>query len=80
MYSESNCILECSWKRAAKDCGCVPWYLAKDHFPTSPLCSLEENACFSQLVADRYKVSGECEESCLHDCEKTEYAIKFSSK
>lgn len=25
-YSESNCRLECVWKKAADQCGCVPWY------------------------------------------------------
>ena len=26
-YTESNCELECAWKKAEELCGCRPWYV-----------------------------------------------------
>lgn len=51
-YSESNCILECYWRKAAGRCGCVPWFVKKA-FPESPLCDVFGNICFKHMVDNR---------------------------
>lgn len=51
-YSETSCVLECAWSRAARECGCVPWFL-RGHFPDRPMCELTGNACFRSIVDDR---------------------------
>ena len=79
-YSQSNCILECSWRLAKDRCGCVPWFL-KRQFVQEPVCELFGNRCFKDLVDKRYKsgLTAECREGCFPDCELTEYKILGSS-
>ena len=79
-YSKANCILECAWKEAAEDCGCVPWYL-KRNFADSRMCELLGNACFKRMVGDRERsLRDRCEDKCPRDCETTEFEIKMEER
>ena len=79
-YSESNCVLECAWRDAKDKCGCVPWFLGRDHFPSSPLCTLSGNSCFRARVHARYDFHGPCEKKCLTDCERVEYVLESNKR
>ncbi len=82
-YSESNCVLECSWRRAADRCRCLPWYLFHSALVSSAagaaLCELHGNACFQEVVESRHRVGGDaCSDKCLPDCERTDYSLEDS--
>ena len=49
-YSESNCVLECSWKKAASNCSCVPWFLTS-LFPGIQVCHKFQNR-FANILKD----------------------------
>lgn len=70
VYSEGNCMLECTWEIASAKCKCVPWFL-KAHFPEKQLCDLGGNACFKRIVDERYQESETalCSNECKDDCE-----------
>ena len=75
IYSEPNCVLECAWKRAEKDCGCVPWIL-RGHFPKATVCEYFGNICFQEIVDNRYPDLEEtCSGICLSDCEVIQYQV-----
>ena len=44
MYTEPNCMLECAWRAAAGNCGCVPWFLkSKERFTGDRICEIFGN-------------------------------------
>ena len=66
-YTEANCKLECSWKRAGEVCGCSPWYVpATDGTQT---CFILGNICFDQTMkeiqAGKIKLKCDCDEDCV---------------
>ncbi len=74
LYSQPNCLLECSWKEAIKDCNCVPWYLL-EYFPQQPTCEIYGNLCFTNRVSERFNLANSCTTACLEDCEIVEYSV-----
>ncbi len=78
-YSETNCILECSWEHAAKECGCAPWFLL-DAFPTKGMCEAYGNLCFKKVVKQRHEVNYPCKHRCMQDCEKVSYTTMINSE
>ncbi len=81
-YSESNCILECSWTLAARHCGCVPWFLFKSLSPVDhQMCNSEGNRCFKDFTQSRHRPAPEnegpvqeCTEKCPQDCSWISYS------
>ena len=85
-YSESNCKLQCSWERAAQQCGCVPWFLM-DMFASdeADMCEAVGNRCFRDVVKARYDDDGDsssssCASACLPDCETVHYEVERAEK
>ncbi len=78
LYSEANCVLECSWHVARERCGCVPWFLS-DYFPGTLMCEATANRCIRSVVNARYDKRHYhlCKERCLPDCEKVQYDAKL---
>lgn len=75
-YSKVNCELECTWKVALGECGCVPWFL-KEHFPYARLCTWHGNACFKQYVQNYSagSTATHCSSECLNDCETFTFEV-----
>ena len=74
-YSETSCILECTWRSASEACQCVPWYLGQQ-LPDKDLCEIYGNRCFEEIVGKRNSLSdGLCVEKCLPDCEPVEFKL-----
>ncbi len=77
LYSEPNCVLECSWSYAVRTCACAPWFL-HSHYPGVHTCEAHGNQCFSDIVNNRYKLmEEECIKGCLPDCETVNYKISL---
>lgn len=75
IFSEANCMLECSWNVAAKHCRCVPWFLKKKMMDFK-MCDKFGNICFKDVVDKRYNGTNSlCHSECLDDCETLEFKI-----
>ena len=47
-YTESNCKMECAWKKAKEICGCKPWYIPA--LDGEEMCFVLGNVCFDQIM------------------------------
>ena len=77
-YTQSNCILECSWAKAEEICGCKPWNVpAADDSET---CFILGNVCFDQIMTKirEKKISLNC--NCEEDCTYSRYTIALEDK
>ena len=74
VYSQSNCILECSWKVIAEKYKCAPWYLL-EHMPQYDPCDNNGNAWFQFAVSRRHEIENDCTDKCLPDCISVEYNL-----
>lgn len=69
-YSKTNCELECTWREALDDCGCLPWYL-RELFPSASMCDNFGNSCFRKYMNafNDGSQTFDCGGMCLNDCE-----------
>ena len=77
-YSEANCNLECSWKKAEEICGCKPWFIpAKDG---TTMCFVLGNICFEDTMKkiELGKISADC--NCQEDCVINRYTLSVKDK
>ena len=77
-YSEANCKLECSWKRAEETCGCKPWYVPSTD--GTQTCFVLGNICFDQTMnkIQRGQIKLEC--GCDEDCVISRYTLSVKDK
>ena len=77
-YTESNCKLECQWKKAEEVCGCKPWYIPAENGTT--LCFILGNVCFQETMEkiSRGEVNVSCD--CAEDCVYSRYTIDLQDK
>ncbi|XP_039292571.1 pickpocket protein 11-like [Nilaparvata lugens] len=76
-YTQQNCLMECSTKRALKECGCVLFYMP--HNESTYICSDEYNSCAVDVAkATHYdtverEFLDDCD--CLPSCNYTDYKM-----
>ena len=77
-YTQSNCLLECSWRRAEAVCGCRPWYVPA--VDGAEVCFVLGNLCFDQIMTkiDDGLIDVECE--CEKDCVTQRYTMSLRDK
>ena len=88
VYSEPNCVLQCAWDHARRECGCEPWFLLGRLSSSSGsssggarMCEANGNRCFRRVVGGRYDInSSDCISGCLPDCETVQYEIERQEK
>jgi len=70
IYSQSNCVSECSFSKAALKCGCTPWNFPQHENDT--VCDFGGASCFEKELAD----SQTCESDvkCWEPCQKTSFS------
>ncbi len=75
-YSQSNCIVECKWRRAAEACNCVPLQFPREINSTAPICMTSESSlCFTTEMS-LTNPSTQC--NCKGDCNSFEYDLKVT--
>ena len=77
-YTESNCKLECAWKKAEEICGCKPW-----HVPAgdgSSTCFVLGNVCFDQIMRKIHAEDIKLNCGCDQDCVYSRYTIALEDK
>ncbi|XP_039300759.1 uncharacterized protein LOC120356041 [Nilaparvata lugens] len=76
-YTQQNCLMECSTKRALRECGCVLFYMP--HNESTYICSDEYSSCAVDVAKATYYDTGErrfqdfCD--CLPSCNYTDYKV-----
>ncbi|XP_039300741.1 uncharacterized protein LOC120356029, partial [Nilaparvata lugens] len=76
-YTQQNCLMECSTKRALRECGCVLFYMP--HNESTYICSDEYSSCAMNIVKATHYDTGErkfvddCD--CLPSCNYTDYKV-----
>ena len=77
LYSEPNCVTECTWLYAKAKCQCVPWFL-RHFFEGALICELYGNRCFRNIMKSRNDILDKtgCSLTCLEDCHKYEFQSK----
>ncbi|XP_039301506.1 pickpocket protein 28-like [Nilaparvata lugens] len=76
-YTRNNCLMECSTKRALRECGCVLFYMP--HNESTYICSDEYSSCAVNVAKATYYDTGErkfvdsCD--CLPSCNYTDYKV-----
>ena len=77
-YTESNCKLECAWKKAEEICGCKPWHVPAED--GSSTCFVLGNVCFDQIMrkikAEDIKLNCGCDQDCVY----SRYTIALEDK
>ena len=77
-YTQSNCKLECAWKKAEEICGCTPWYIPA--VDDSQMCFILGNLCFDQIIrnVEQGEIVLNC--SCEKDCIRQRYTMSLRDK
>ena len=67
MYTESNCYLDCWWRKAVDVCGCTPWHVPS--IEDIPTCFSLGNLCFQSIVKKYQKedATAGLGKLCTHD-------------
>ena len=77
-YTESNCQLECAWRKAHDVCGCKPWHVpAKDG---TQMCFVLGNLCFDQIMTKIEDGLIDLECDCEKDCVSSRYTMSLRDK
>ncbi|XP_039295905.1 pickpocket protein 28-like [Nilaparvata lugens] len=76
-YTRQNCLMECSTKRALRECGCVLFFMP--HNESTYICSDEHSSCVLDVAKATHYDTGErtfvdsCD--CLPSCNYTDYKV-----
>ncbi|XP_039293520.1 pickpocket protein 28-like [Nilaparvata lugens] len=76
-YTRQNCLMECSTKRALRECGCVLFFMP--HNKSTYICSDEYSFCAVDVAKATHYDTGEkkfvdsCD--CLPSCNYTDYKV-----
>ena len=77
-YTESNCKLECAWKKAEEICGCKPWHVPAED--GSSTCFVLGNVCFDQIMRKIHAEDIKLNCGCDQDCVYSRYTIALEDK
>ena len=77
-YTESNCKLDCAWKKAEEICGCKPWFVPAEN--GTETCFVLGNVCFQEIMekVSSGKINTTCD--CQQDCVYSRYTIDVQDK